>query len=93
MSSVAAPEQQAVLEADRAAAICRELDVLLPQLQACPFERIPLLWEVIEHDAGVIGKAWLGRNDRYYMLVRLLHKVRLINRLPLKRSNSTIPML
>ncbi len=79
MSGVAAPEQRALAEVDRAAAICRELDALRPQLQAAPFERVPLLWEVIEHDAGVIGKAWLGRNDRYYLLVRLLHRKDAIN--------------
>lgn len=75
MSEVAdRPQEQPLAERDRAAAICRELDTLLPQLRGAPFDRVALLWEVIEHDAGVIGKAWLGRNDRYYMLTRLLHR-------------------
>lgn len=71
MSEVA---DRPVFEADKAAAICRELDQLRPQLQAAPFDRVALLWEVIEHDTGVVGKAWLGRNDRYYLLTRLLHR-------------------
>jgi hypothetical protein len=66
--------ERPLAEVDRATAICRELDALLPQLRGAPFDRVALLWEVIEHDGGVIGKAWLGRNDRYYMLVRLLHR-------------------
>lgn len=59
---------------DQEAAIYRELDLLRAQLQGAPFNRVSLLWEVIEHDAGVIGKAWLGRNDRFYLLTRLLHR-------------------
>jgi phage terminase large subunit-like protein len=50
------------------------LDPLRPQLQAAPFEALPELWAAIEEDWGVEGKAWLGRNDRYYLLVRVLHR-------------------
>lgn len=64
---------------DQEAAINRELDLLRPQLQGAPFDRVALLWEVIEHDAGVIGKAWLGRNDRYYLLTRILHRFDAVN--------------
>ena len=30
-------------------------------------------WEAIEHDYGDEGRRWLGRNDRYYLLVVLLN--------------------
>jgi hypothetical protein len=33
------------------------------------------LWEIIEKQYGLAGKAWLGRNDRFYLLVRLLHRL------------------
>jgi len=41
-------------------------------LQAAPFEALPDLWEAIERGHQDAGRAWLGRNDRYYLLVRLL---------------------
>lgn len=50
------------------------LDPLRADLQAAPFGKVCDLWELIEHDQGVMGKAWLGRNDRYYLLTRLLHR-------------------
>lgn len=50
------------------------LDPLRPRLMAAPFEKVVDLWELIEKDRGVDGKAWLGRNDRYYLLTRLLHR-------------------
>ncbi|MGZ8317485.1 MAG: hypothetical protein ACXWVD_00140 [Telluria sp.] len=43
-------------------------------LHAAPFEAIPDLWEIIERRYGLAGQAWLGRNDRYYLLTRLLHR-------------------
>jgi hypothetical protein len=43
-------------------------------LQAAPFETLPDLWWDIEQAYGDPGKAWLGRVDRYYLLVRLLHR-------------------
>jgi hypothetical protein len=52
----------------------RELDQLLPQLQAAPFGVVAELWGDIEELYGVQGKHWLGRNDRYYLLTRLLHR-------------------
>lgn len=48
---------------------------LRDQLQAAPFEVVADLWEVIEQNCGIEGKAWLGRNDRFYLLTRLLHRL------------------
>lgn len=50
------------------------LDVLKPDLQAAPFDAICDLWEMVELAQGDEGKAWLGRNDRFYLLTRLLHR-------------------
>ncbi len=47
---------------------------LRPVLQAAPFHGICELWEMVEAEFGAAGRAWLGRNDRYYMLVRMLHR-------------------
>ena len=44
-------------------------------LQTAPFDAICDLWEIIEKQYGLAGKAWLGRNDRFYLLVRLLHRL------------------
>lgn len=48
---------------------------LRDQLQAAPFEAVLDLWEIVEQTYGIDGKAWLGRNDRFYLLTRLLHRV------------------
>lgn len=50
------------------------LDVLKPDLQAAPFDAVCDLWEIVEKAHGDDGKAWLGRNDRFYLLTRLLHR-------------------
>jgi phage terminase large subunit-like protein len=44
-------------------------------LQTAPFDAVCDLWEIIEKQYGLAGKAWLGRNDRFYLLVRLLHRL------------------
>lgn len=44
-------------------------------LQAAPFDAICDLWEIVETKHGNEGKAWLGRNDRFYLLTRLLHRL------------------
>lgn len=51
-----------------------DLDQLAPDLQAAPFDKVCDLWEIIEQDQGIAGRAWLGKNDRYYLLTRLLHR-------------------
>lgn len=51
-----------------------DLDQLAPDLQTAKFEHICDLWEIVESDQGMAGRAWLGRNDRYYLLTRLLHR-------------------
>lgn len=50
------------------------LDQLAPDLQSAPFDRIQGLWRIVENDHGDVGRAWLGRNDRFYLLVELLHR-------------------
>lgn len=44
-------------------------------LQAAPFDTVADLWELIERQYGIEGKAWMGRNDRFYLLTRLLHRL------------------
>ena len=51
------------------------LDRHRPALMAAPFEMLSELWGSIEAAYGMAGIAWLGRNDRYFMLVRLLHRL------------------
>lgn len=43
-------------------------------MQAAPFEALPDLWAEIEKRYGDEGRAWLGRNDRYYLLTRILKR-------------------
>lgn len=50
------------------------LDEFRPLLQAAPFDAVVDLWEMVERHQGAAGMAWLGRNDRFYMLTRLLHR-------------------
>jgi len=52
-----------------------QLGLLHPVLQAAPFAGICELWEMIEADFGIAGRAWLGRHDRYFLLTRILHRV------------------
>lgn len=52
-----------------------QLDLLRPVLQAAPWGEICNLWEMIEADLGIAGRAWLGRNDRYFLLTRILHRI------------------
>lgn len=44
-------------------------------LHAAPYVGVAELWELIEERYGVAGQAWLGRNDRFYLLTRLLHRL------------------
>lgn len=44
-------------------------------LQAAPFDKVSDLWYDIEATMGAAGRAWLGRNDRFYLLTVLLHRV------------------
>jgi phage terminase large subunit-like protein len=50
-------------------------DDLCATLQAAPFDTVADLWELIESAYGNEGRAWLGRNDRFYLLTRLLHRL------------------
>jgi hypothetical protein len=42
------------------------------ELQICPFELLPDLWEIMLRNG--VTKAALGRADRYYLLTQLLHR-------------------
>lgn len=52
-----------------------DLDQLAPDLHAAPFEKICDLWEIVEAEHGLEGRAWLGHNDRFYLLTRILHRL------------------
>lgn len=43
-------------------------------LQGADFADIFDLWQMVEDTYGLLGQAWLGRADRYYLLVRILHR-------------------
>jgi hypothetical protein len=49
-------------------------DSIRAKLQAAPFNKIMFLWQIIIEEAGDAGRAWLGRNDRFYLLTNLLHR-------------------
>lgn len=49
-------------------------DEFLKPLQTAPFTKVKGLWEIIEHDYGLDGQAWLGRFDRFYLLTVLLNR-------------------
>ena len=49
-------------------------DRLVHQLRNAPFESVAALWKVVEEQAGEPAKRWLAQNDRYYLLVRILHR-------------------
>lgn len=62
----AAPRTQADID--------RELGHFYLAIQSASFELVADLWADIEEVYGVEGKSWLGRNDRYYLLTRLLKR-------------------
>ena len=49
-------------------------DRIKEQLQQAPFDKIGALWHTLETQAGDPAKRWLSLNDRYYLLVRTLHR-------------------
>jgi hypothetical protein len=49
-------------------------DEVRQKLQAARFHDLPEIWGIIIRAAGDRGRAWLGRNDRYYLLTNLLHR-------------------
>lgn len=65
-----APAPAARTQAD----VDRELGVFRAAIQSASFELVADLWADIEEVYGVEGKNWLGRNDRYYLLTRLLKR-------------------
>ena len=53
----------------------QQLDRIKPQLHAAPLGRVAEMWRLIEDEFGDAGRAWLGRNDRFYLLTMLLHRI------------------
>lgn len=49
--------------------------VLRTSLHSAPFSKIFDLWKVMEETDGDKAKRWLSLNDRYYLLVRTLHRL------------------
>jgi hypothetical protein len=45
------------------------------KLHAAEFSDIPELWRVLEEHGGPAARAWLAAHDRYYLLVRVLHRL------------------
>lgn len=45
-----------------------------PYLTRATFSKVCALWQIVEEDCGRPGRVWLGRNDRYYLLSRILHR-------------------
>jgi len=48
---------------------------VVQKLQSAPFEKVASLWQILEEQAGDQAKRWLCLNDRYYLLVRMLHRM------------------
>lgn len=44
-------------------------------LLAAPFHSVADFWQILEADLGPDVKPWLAQNDRYYLLVKVLHRV------------------
>jgi hypothetical protein len=43
-------------------------------LMQAPFEKVGELWKVLEETGGDKAKRWLSLNDRFYLLVRTMHR-------------------
>lgn len=54
-------------------------DEIRRAIREAPFGIIFKLWHEFEDEYGLVGRAWLGRNDRYYMLVRLLNRLDVVH--------------
>lgn len=50
-------------------------DELRQELQTASIHQAARIWAVVEQAYGMEGQAWLGRNDRFYLLTRLLHRI------------------
>lgn len=48
-------------------------------IREAPFKVVFTLWKEFEAEFNEIGMAWLGRNDRYYLLVRLLNRLDVVH--------------
>lgn len=53
--------------------------ILLDSIQQAPFATVSNLWQEVEAEYGDRGIEWLGRNDRYYLLVRLLNRLDVVH--------------
>ncbi len=52
---------------------------ILRAIRDAPFSIVFKLWHEFEDEFKLVGRAWLGRNDRYYMLVRLLNRLDVVH--------------
>jgi hypothetical protein len=50
-------------------------DFLAQAIHEAPFAKVAKLWAEFEEEFGDDGRHWLGINDRYYLLVRLLKRL------------------
>lgn len=48
-------------------------------IREAPFGIVKDLWREFEIEFDMVGRAWLGRNDRYYLLVRLLNRLDMVH--------------
>jgi hypothetical protein len=72
MSAVATPPSKPLALSQ--AVVDSLLEPFRADLQAAPFDAVVDLWEEVERRFAVMGKHWLGRNDRFYLLTRILHR-------------------
>lgn len=54
-------------------------DNIRRSIQEAPFARVPDLWRHIEEEFGDDGQRWLGLNDRFYLLVRILKRLDVVH--------------
>jgi len=53
--------------------------IVRDQLMIAPFDKVAELWSILEKDCGPDVRNWLARNDRYYLLVRMLHRLDVVH--------------
>lgn len=54
-------------------------DEIVRAIKEAPFGIVMHLWKEFELEFDMVGRAWLGRNDRYYLLVRLLNRLDIVH--------------
>jgi hypothetical protein len=54
-------------------------DTIRDAVRNAPFKLVFSLWKEFEDEFDMVGRAWLGRHDRYYLLVRLLNRLDVVH--------------